>query len=872
MKGKLLFGLFFVLLAFSTAFSQTLVDSVEAESGVLTGVNIAAAEGNSSGPYVTGFDSSGDRVAVTVTVPTTGLYNVVIRYRGRFGFKVNNLYVNNAFAGNISFPASTDFVDIAAGSAIFNAGTNVMEIRNNWGWFDLDKFSVYTKPANVYNITSTLVDPEIAPAAQQLYNFIKSVYGEKIMTGQTTDYYDTIVAVTGKRPVVRAFDLLTYSPMYPWKWGGTGHIFGPVENGEVERAITWYNATDKKGVVTFHWHWYSPFGGQAGTNTFYTNQTTFDVSRAVIPGTEENIAAIRDIDAIAVQLKRLRDAGVPVIWRPLHEAGGGWFWWGAKGPGPALALWDILQDRLMNYHDLHNLIWSWSTPEADWYPGHSKVDILGFDSYPGSRNYSIQKGIFDQLHNIGGGEKIVAMTENGPIPDLNQAMQFDARWSWFASWNNLVFEQNSREHIINMFNSPYALTIENSPGYILPPASVPVFSPPSGTYNEAQSVTITSTTEGATIYYTTDGSDPTTASSVYTSPITVTVNTTIKAFAIKSGLDGSAIDSASYVINVAAPVISPGDETFTTAQSVTITSATEGATIYYTTDGSVPDTTSTVYSGPITVSSTTTINAIATRAGMGNSLVTSATITIETLVIGGIYQISPRNSSKAISIIGGSIRNNAAAILESYNGGEDQQFQVVDGGAGTYKLVAVHSNRALEIAGLWPGAPVVQRNSSRSGSQKWEITGVASKYFKIVNKNSRLALRASTVSIGDVGFVYQYNYNGSEAMQWKFELISSPDARSSTSIASMFEEEIPSEDIISVFPNPAIDHVTIDLAYFENTTVNVDLANLDGRILRNEKVMGGGTYQLNVSNLQSGSYLIKLNGKGRTVAKKIIKK
>src|SRR5688572_21612484 len=143
MKRKLLFVLSFVLLAFSAAFSQTLVASAEAESGVLTGVTIAEATGNSSGPYVTGFDAAGDKVAVTVDVPTAGLYNVEIRYRGPFGFKVNDLYVNNTFAGNISFPATTEFVDIPAGSAVFNAGSNVMEIRNNWGWFELDKFSVF---------------------------------------------------------------------------------------------------------------------------------------------------------------------------------------------------------------------------------------------------------------------------------------------------------------------------------------------------------------------------------------------------------------------------------------------------------------------------------------------------------------------------------------------------------------------------------------------------------------------------------------------------------------------------------------------------------------------------------------------------------
>ena len=88
------------------------------------------------------------------------------------------------------------------------------------------------------------------------------------------------------------------------------------------------------------------------------------------------------------------------MWRPLHEAGGGWFWWGAKGSGPAKALWDMMYDRLHNHFGLHNLIWIWSTPEADWYPGNAKVDIMGYDSYPGAYNYTPQKNMFDQLYNI----------------------------------------------------------------------------------------------------------------------------------------------------------------------------------------------------------------------------------------------------------------------------------------------------------------------------------------------------------------------------------------------------------------------------------------------------------------------------------------
>jgi len=96
-----------------------------------------------------------------------------------------------------------------------------------------------------------------------------------------------------------------------------------------------------------------------------------------------------------MQMKRLADLDIPILWRPIHEAGGGWFWWGAHGPAPALALWDMIYDRMVNHHNLHNMIWVWSTPESAWFPGNSKVDIVGYDSYPGAYNYGTQKSMYD---------------------------------------------------------------------------------------------------------------------------------------------------------------------------------------------------------------------------------------------------------------------------------------------------------------------------------------------------------------------------------------------------------------------------------------------------------------------------------------------
>jgi hypothetical protein len=166
----------------------------------------------------------------------------------------------------------------------------------------------------------------------------------------------------------------------------------------------------------------------------------------------------------------------------------------------------------------------------------------------------------------------------------------------------------------------------------LPQAAAPTFAPPAGTYTSAQSVAIATTTPGATIYYTTSGADPTTASAVYSAPVAVSATTTLKAMATAPGFTASAVATALYTITapqpVATPTFSPAPGTYTSAQSVTISCATVGATIHYTTNGADPTTGSAVYSAPIAISATTTLKAMAAKAGLGDSAIASGTYAI----------------------------------------------------------------------------------------------------------------------------------------------------------------------------------------------------------------------------------------------------
>lgn len=161
--------------------------------------------------------------------------------------------------------------------------------------------------------------------------------------------------------------------------------------------------------------------------------------------------------------------------------------------------------------------------------------------------------------------------------------------------------------------------------------AAPMFTPVAGTYVGPQQVVISDAVNGATIHYTTDGSTPTASSPVYSAPVTVAANETIKAFATASGYSDSTVASASYVITLpttATPTFTPSPGTYTAIQTVSIADTTSGATIYYTTDGSTPTTGSSVYSTPLTVGANETIKAIAVATGYLNSAVSTAAYTI----------------------------------------------------------------------------------------------------------------------------------------------------------------------------------------------------------------------------------------------------
>ncbi|HVP32493.1 MAG TPA: chitobiase/beta-hexosaminidase C-terminal domain-containing protein, partial [Steroidobacteraceae bacterium] len=264
-----------------------------------------------------------------------------------------------------------------------------------------------------------------------------------------------------------------------------------------------------------------------------------------------------------------------------------------------------------------------------------------------------------------------------------------------------------------------------------PVAATPTFSVPAGTYSSAQSVKLACSTASSTIYYTTNGSTPTHSSSVYSAAISVASTETIKAVCSASGYTDSAVASAAYTINstpmAATPTFSVPGGVYTSAQSVALACSTASSTIYYTTNGTTPTTSSSVYSAALSVSSTETLEAICTASGFSNSAVASAVYTINT---SGVYALPANRTtiwSNAGMLTKGGIPSaswpicNSTALTPSGTADDSAQINnqinqcaagtVVQLGAGTFVMgtgVYVEINKGVVLRGAGAGTTILK--------------------------------------------------------------------------------------------------------------------------------------------------------------------
>ncbi len=320
---------------------------------------------------------------------------------------------------------------------------------------------------------------EKSPNTRRLMNYLADEYGVHIQSGQQDtswtvnrdiDMIARVYTVTGKYPAVKGFDFL----MLPYDGG----------REQTQEAAEWWNGQNNgktlvegaHGIVTFAWHW------RPARHNFYTKDTDFRIpfkDGQLDTESEDFAALLSDMNIIAQRLAELKRDDIPVLWRPLHEAAGGWFWWGASGAEPYIALWRYMYDYFTREKGLDNLIWVWNGQNSDWYPGDDTVDMAGYDSYPQkAQDYRPMRTLYNVNYLAVKGKKIIAMTENGEIPDPDLLVKDGVPWSWFCTWNdgNAAKEgethkdnfwsgefHNTDEHKKKVYNHEYVITLDKLP-------------------------------------------------------------------------------------------------------------------------------------------------------------------------------------------------------------------------------------------------------------------------------------------------------------------------------------------------------------------------------------------------------------------------
>ncbi len=350
------------------------------------------------------------------------------------------------------------------------------------------------------------VNPNASEKARNLYHFIQDIQGNHILSGQHnfcgkgSEYSDQLEALTGKKAViwgsdfsfcVEGDDAMQYQHCGPVNLPAflpdtTENVLDSLNKKEVpvpvflnitlEQARNRMIGEAKKKyteghIITLMWHGCFPTQGDCCNGSsiwaMENRPSPEQWDSLVTEGTLLNKAWKEGADKIAVYLKQLQDADIPVLWRPYHEMNGVWFWWcNQKGDKGFKRLWIMMYDYFTNHHKLNNLIWVWDAnaprdlpndeawPYEEFYPGNQYVDILAADVY--RKDY--KQSHHDQLVTLGKG-KPIALGEVGEIPDENILKQ-QPNWTWYMPWAWILFSANEPEEIKMFMNSDRVLTLD----------------------------------------------------------------------------------------------------------------------------------------------------------------------------------------------------------------------------------------------------------------------------------------------------------------------------------------------------------------------------------------------------------------------------
>jgi mannan endo-1,4-beta-mannosidase len=294
-------------------------------------------------------------------------------------------------------------------------------------------------------------DKELIPEARAVLNYLESVYGKKTIAALNgLSDVSGVQEAAGKEPAIVGFDLSGWNSP-PW-----GASYRQVVQRSVDSVKSW---SARGGIVTMQCHWIHPSNpdGSAwiGPHGKKTPSPPFDFVAALKPGTKANQELMRDLKGHADYLEQLANARVPVLWRPLHEIEGGWFWWtDQEQPENTAALWRYMFDYFTKERKLHNLIWVYASAlrcgkgkegvtnvamRKRYYPGAQYVDIVGIDVYPseyigiGKPQDDTYAASFAVMQQVAPG-KMIALAECEAIPNPDKLAKDGPQWLYCLPW------------------------------------------------------------------------------------------------------------------------------------------------------------------------------------------------------------------------------------------------------------------------------------------------------------------------------------------------------------------------------------------------------------------------------------------------------
>lgn len=519
------------LSAFSVVSAFAAPTMYEAED--LPGASVAEGAEFSGGKYAKTADPSG--ITFTVKVEETAVYDITTKILiKQYDWTTSKIAVNGVDVGSmLTTPRNCDSSYVVSASAKMKVGENKITVGNQA--LGVDYITVERHPDPTFNIGTAPVTPNASESAKKLYSFLRENFGKKTVSGMmisdqnfnydygnmrlippggctpadSCKFNDEEVSWKGQTDIAEFYKRSGHYPAiggFDMLFAAGGHheegwFKGYTENNLLMTEDLW----NMGGIPTYTWHWKvgedtvfytqgTPAGfnnpgctegvmGTSNTNTCFNYTKAFkgDKCQEIDETSQEYKDIVADVDIVSGYFKQLQDKGIAVVWRPLHEASGGWFWWGVASAECYVQLYRLVFDRMVKTNKLTNLIWVWnintdpkfgydySALNAAWYPGDAYVDIVAVDIYDPLNDHNSAANYYNKIVSDVGTSKMIALSENGAIPDIDSIAEDKAYWSywmtWSQTWSGNFLEKTPTDMWKRNLDDERIIALDDMPGW-----------------------------------------------------------------------------------------------------------------------------------------------------------------------------------------------------------------------------------------------------------------------------------------------------------------------------------------------------------------------------------------------------------------------